>query len=57
MFKVLAEQEVAIKMVSTSEIAVSAVVPEETMVKAVEALHAYFDLDAKEKEKIEAVKA
>ncbi|MCR6107521.1 aspartate kinase [Salipaludibacillus agaradhaerens] len=56
MFKVLAEQEVAIKMVSTSEIAVSAVVPEETMVKAVEALHAYFDLDAKEKEKIEAVK-
>ncbi|MCR6111579.1 aspartate kinase [Bacillus sp. A301a_S52] len=57
MFKVLAEQEVAIKMVSTSEIAVSAVVPEETMVQAVEALHAYFDLDAKEKEKIEAVKA
>lgn len=57
MFTVLSDEEVAIKMVSTSEIAVSAVVPEQDMVKAVEALHSFFGLDAKEKAKIEAVKA
>ncbi|NJP36709.1 aspartate kinase [Alkalicoccus luteus] len=56
MFKVLAEEEVAIKMVSTSEIAVSAVVPEKDMIRASEALHTYFGLDEKEQEKIELAK-
>jgi aspartate kinase len=35
-----------VKMVSTSEIKVSTVVEEEQMVKAVEALHAAFNLEA-----------
>lgn len=56
MFKVLGNQEIELKMVSTSEIAVSAVVPDEDMVKAAESLHSYFGLDATEKAKIEAVK-
>ncbi|WP_280769840.1 aspartate kinase [Salipaludibacillus daqingensis] len=56
MFKVLGDEEIELKMVSTSEIAVSAVVPDEYMVKAAESLHAYFGLDANEKAKIEAVK-
>ncbi|MEH7417214.1 aspartate kinase [Neobacillus drentensis] len=44
MFKVLAENDVQIKMVSTSEIKVSAVVEEKNMLKAVEALHKAFEL-------------
>jgi len=44
MFKVLAENDIQIKMVSTSEIKVSAVVEEKNMLKAVEALHAAFEL-------------
>ena len=44
MFKVLAENDVQIKMVSTSEIKVSAVVEEKNMLKAVEALHTAFEL-------------
>ncbi|CAM3820073.1 aspartate kinase [Alkalicoccus chagannorensis] len=56
MFKVMADEEVAIKMVSTSEIAVSAVVPEQDMIRASEALHTHFGLDAKEQEKIELAK-
>jgi len=45
MFEVLAENEIQIKMVSTSEIKVSAVVEEKHMLKAVEALHEAFGLD------------
>ncbi|MCM3568354.1 aspartate kinase [Neobacillus mesonae] len=44
MFEVLAENNIAIKMVSTSEIKVSAVVEEKYMLKAVEALHEAFGL-------------
>jgi aspartate kinase len=44
MFEVLAFSQVEIKMVSTSEIKVSAVVEEKNMVKAVEALHDAFEL-------------
>ncbi|MBT2656866.1 aspartate kinase [Bacillus sp. ISL-18] len=44
MFKVLAENDIQIKMVSTSEIKVSAVVEEKNMLKAVEALHTAFEL-------------
>lgn len=44
MFAVLAEKNVQVKMVSTSEIKVSAVVSENDMVKAVEALHDAFEL-------------
>ncbi|ABS74912.1 aspartate kinase [Bacillus velezensis] len=44
MFAVLAEKNVQVKMVSTSEIKVSAVVSENDMVKAVEALHNAFEL-------------
>lgn len=44
MFAVLAEKNVQVKMVSTSEIKVSTVVSENDMVKAVEALHDAFEL-------------
>lgn len=44
MFEVLAANKIDIKMVSTSEIKVSAVVEEKDMIKSVEALHETFDL-------------
>jgi aspartate kinase len=44
MFEVLAQSEIEIKMVSTSEIKVSAVVEDHQMVKAVETLHDAFEL-------------
>ncbi|QHQ82187.1 ACT domain-containing protein [Bacillus subtilis] len=44
MFAVLAEKDIQVKMVSTSEIKVSTVVGRDDMVKAVEALHDAFDL-------------
>lgn len=44
MFEVLAQNEIEIKMVSTSEIKVSAVVEDQKMVKAVETLHDAFEL-------------
>lgn len=44
MFEVLATEGIQVKMVSTSEIKVSAVVEESKMLRAVEALHAAFDL-------------
>ena len=46
MFEVLAANNIQIKMVSTSEIKVSAVVEEKNMLKAVEALHEAFGLSA-----------
>jgi aspartate kinase len=45
MFEVLAANNIPIKMVSTSEIKVSAVVEEKHMLQAVEALHKAFELD------------
>lgn len=47
MFEVLAEQNIEVKMVSTSEIKVSTVVEEGNMIKAVEALHEAFELAGK----------
>ncbi|MBT2697861.1 aspartate kinase [Bacillus sp. ISL-40] len=44
MFEVLAANNIQIKMVSTSEIKVSAVVEEKSMLKAVEVLHEAFEL-------------
>ncbi|MBU5206823.1 aspartate kinase [Bacillus safensis] len=44
MFAVLAQKDIQVKMVSTSEIKVSTVVGRDDMVKAVEALHDVFDL-------------
>ncbi|MGB9945041.1 ACT domain-containing protein, partial [Bacillus subtilis] len=44
MFAVLAQKNILIKMVSTSEIKVSTVVSENDMVKAVESLHDAFEL-------------
>jgi aspartate kinase len=44
MFEMLAQSEIEIKMVSTSEIKVSAVVEDRFMVKAVETLHDTFEL-------------
>ncbi len=44
MFKVLADHNIQIKMVSTSEIKVSVVVEETNMLKAVEVLHTAFEL-------------
>ncbi|MED1469292.1 aspartate kinase [Bacillus salipaludis] len=46
MFEVLASNQIQVKMVSTSEIKVSAVVEEENMLKAVQALHNAFELSA-----------
>jgi aspartate kinase len=46
MFEVLANNQIQIKMVSTSEIKVSAVVEEKHMLKAVEVLHQSFGLSA-----------
>lgn len=48
MFEVLAEAGIAIKMVSTSEIKVSCVVPKEQAKEGVRALHTAFGLDAVE---------
>lgn len=48
MFSVLANNNIQVKMVSTSEIKVSTVIEEEEMIKAVEALHKAFDLALKE---------
>jgi aspartate kinase len=48
MFQVLADNEITVKMVSTSEIKVSTVVEHVDMVKAVEALHDAFQLSKKE---------
>ncbi len=48
MFSVLAEHNIQIKMVSTSEIKVSAVVEEKNMLKAVEILHQAFELENNE---------
>ena len=44
MFAVLAQKDIQVKMVSTSELKVSTVVDREDMVKAVEALHDAFEL-------------
>lgn len=45
MFDILRQADVPVKMVSTSEIKVSVVIPEPTMEKAVAALHEQFGLD------------
>jgi len=44
MFEVLASENIQVKMVSTSEIKVSAVLEEKSMLKAVQALHDAFEL-------------
>ncbi|WP_449537182.1 aspartate kinase [Ferdinandcohnia sp. Marseille-Q9671] len=51
MFQVLAQENIEVKMVSTSEIKVSTVVEQNKMVRAVEALHDAFNLAAVEEEK------
>ncbi len=45
MFRVLAEENINIRMVSTSEIKISVVIDEKTMELAVRALHTAFGLD------------
>jgi aspartate kinase len=50
MFECLTKNEILIKMVSTSEIKVSTVLEEHNMVKAAQALHTAFELDAVEQE-------
>lgn len=45
MFEALAADQIPIKMVSTSEIKVSAVVPKEKMIRAAEILHRTFNLE------------
>ncbi|MBY6035266.1 aspartate kinase [Fictibacillus nanhaiensis] len=47
MFKALSDQDVMIKMVSTSEIKVSTVVKQDDMIKSIETLHDVFELDAR----------
>ena len=45
MFRVLADNNVNIDMISTSEIKISVVVPEKDGEKAMQSLHAAFELD------------
>ncbi|MDP4550510.1 aspartate kinase [Alkalihalobacillus macyae] len=45
MFEVLSEHGIEIKMVSTSEIKVSTIVPQDKMIYAIESLHDQFQLD------------
>ncbi|WP_064092548.1 aspartate kinase [Rossellomorea aquimaris] len=52
MFQVLAENDIVVKMVSTSEIKVSAVVDEKNMQKAAGVLHTAFNLDASKVEEM-----
>lgn len=49
MFRVLAEQEISIKMVSTSDIKVSCVIPADLTTLAVRSLHTAYGLDDAEK--------
>lgn len=46
MFEVLANEQIEVKMVSTSEIKISTVIEQAEMVRAVETLHQAFQLDA-----------
>jgi len=55
MFSSLSEAGIEIKMVSTSEIKVSCVVPQKDMLKAVQTLHTVFGLD-KVKQNVEATR-
>ncbi|WP_349408300.1 aspartate kinase [Pseudalkalibacillus sp. SCS-8] len=48
MFDVLAENQIKVKMVSTSEIKVSTIVESITMISAIECLHEAFELDARQ---------
>ena len=48
MFKTLADNDINIKMISTSEIKISCIVDEKDAKKAVESLHKAFDLDCDE---------
>lgn len=48
MFKTLADLDINIKMISTSEIKISCIVSEDSANKAVEALHKVFNLDSEE---------
>jgi aspartate kinase len=48
MFKTLAQENINIQMISTSEIKVSVVISEKYMELAVRALHSTFDLDQAE---------
>ncbi|WP_175990834.1 aspartate kinase [Bacillus sp. Marseille-Q1617] len=52
MFEVLAQNDIVVKMVSTSEIKVSAVVDQENMQKAAGVLHTAFKLDAVQVEEV-----
>ncbi len=52
MFQVLADHEIQVKMVSTSEIKVSTVIEQGDMVKAVEVLHDAFQLSIEEKSEV-----
>ncbi len=48
MFNVLASKQIKVKMVSTSEIKVSTIVDNSTMISAIECLHEAFELEAKQ---------
>ena len=45
MFRVLAEEGVNVKLITTSEIKISVLIPQDQMKKAVQSLHTAFDLD------------
>ncbi|MCF6408155.1 aspartate kinase [Pseudalkalibacillus salsuginis] len=48
MFNILASKQIKVKMVSTSEIKVSTIVDNSTMLSAIECLHEAFELEAKQ---------
>lgn len=49
MFQTLTEKNIAIKMISTSEIKISTVIPRKDMIHAVEVLHESFELNIEDK--------
>jgi aspartate kinase len=55
MFNIFAEENIQVKMVSTSEIKVSTVIAQEAMKKAVRAIHDGFRLEARAKDSVETV--
>ncbi len=53
MFKILGDQDIRIKMITTSEIKVSCIIPEDRGIEAVKLLHSAYDLDVEKTANVE----
>ncbi len=54
MFQALAQQQINIQMIATSEIKISCVVSQEEGVKALQAIHSAFELEGKDEIQVSA---